>query len=295
MSFAFGVETKGVYTQQDLWIDHIALNHSVHVVVAAGNVGDTDDENIPSPGMAYNVITVGAINDRNTLNQSDDIRDYDSCYKEEAGATNKPDLMAPGKDINSAAGVGTSGTSIAAPHVTAVIAQLCQWHTTLRTKQDAMKAILTASINHSEHAYSFSDDEFNEFGAGVINAQEALYTINHNNYVSSSFAANTAVGTSRYYNFNITTTGAKKRVSLTWLKYNWLSGEHTDPTQTEGALPNLTLRVYNPNGILVKIAGSMTNNTEIIEFVPTLPGDYQIVVSTTATERTTYYALSWYY
>lgn len=289
----------GEYGTHELWVDHIALNHSVHFVKSAGNKDKYGNMQITSPGMAYNIITVGNIDDKNTLATSDDQIASDSRYVENSELTNKPDLVAPGTNISTAVPIinewDDDGTSFAAPHVTAVIAQLCQWHTTLRTKQDAMKAILTASINHGTLKFDFSDDEFNQYGAGVINAQEALYTINHNNYVSTSFAANTAQGTSRYYNLNVTTTGLKKRVSLTWLKYSSVSGTHETATPTTEELPNLTLRVYDPNGTLVKISGSMTNNTELIEFTPQHQGNYQIVVTTTATQRTTYYALSWYY
>lgn len=284
-------ESAGNYGTRELWVDHIALNHSVHFVKSAGN----DAGSVTGPGMAYNIITVGAINDKNTLATGDDEIYSESNFEEDSQLTNKPDLMAPGENITVASKTYT-GTSLSAPHVTAVIAQLCQWHTTLRTKQDAMKAILTASMNHSEHVYTPTDSEYNQYGAGVINAQEALYTINQNNYVSSSFAANTPAATYHYYNFNVTSK-TKKRVSLTWLKYSYLTGTHANPTQHyEGTLSNLSLLVLDPNNNPVAYSIQNYGNTEIVEFDAHMTGTYRISVNTVnSSDRTTYYAVSWYF
>ncbi len=281
----------GEYGNQELWLDHIALNHSVHFVVVAGN----NTQYITSPGMAYNVITVGAINDNNTANHYDDHIYSDSCYREDSGLTNKPDLMAPGENIATAAG-SDSGTSYAAPHVTATVAQLCQRQPSLKTQQDAVKAILTASINHSTLAFTSADTlNYNKFGAGVISAQAAVASITYSRYISSSFAANTPKPTSHYYNFNVTTKGSKERVSLTWLKYSYLTGTHTNPTQYEGNLTNLNLTIYDPNGNFVVYSADTYNNTEIVEFTSNMIGTYQIVVTAASTSnRTTYYAVAWY-
>lgn len=163
-------------------MDHVAIEHCVHFVQAAGNTGAA----IARPGMAYNVLTIGALDDKNTgVLDDDDIAVFYS-YTESTGLTNKPDLVAPGVNIATAAG-SASRTSYAAPHVTAVVAQLCEAQPYLRAFPERVKAILTASITHSEHTYTNSAANYDQYGAGVIDAKAALNTAIYGRFSSTDF------------------------------------------------------------------------------------------------------------
>lgn len=59
--------TAGAYTSIAKWIDHLAIQHSVHFVKSAGNSGPSGG--ITEPGMAYNIMTVGSINDHDSPNE----------------------------------------------------------------------------------------------------------------------------------------------------------------------------------------------------------------------------------
>lgn len=111
----------------------------MHYVNAAGNNAGF----IYSPGMAYNAITVGGLND-NGVDAVQSFTLYSNTSYEECSPIyyrpEKPNLVAPAVDI-----WGTLGTSYAAPQVTGTIAQLCSYNSTLKTKQTAMGAILAAS------------------------------------------------------------------------------------------------------------------------------------------------------
>lgn len=291
---------QGEYTILDKWLDHIAINHNVHIVVAAGNSNDENEENrkITSPGMAYNVLTVGAIDDNNTTCYDDDILAAYSCWRETTGA-NKPDLVAPGTNITTSAGEN-SGTSFAAPHVTAVVAQLCQRKPELKLLQDAVKAILTASVSHSEirhHTMEGVIEDYDKCGAGVVNARSACSTIIESRYESGSFAANTEDGTQVMYTFNVTNTNRNVRVSLSWLKCSvFAEGEdHTSENLTTGTLANLNLYVYDSAGEIV-CANDVGINTEIVEFKPTRTGTHRIYVKqTTHSNKRVYYGLAWWH
>ncbi len=305
----------GTYSESDKWVDHIANNHSVHFIKSAGNTSDK----VTSPGLAYNAITVGAIDDRDTVDWSGDVKADFSAFNEVTSAgvtpTNKPEIMAPGVLIRTSSfpnavfpsGLNVSGTSFAAPHVTGVVAQLIQQMPALATLQDLMKAILTASISHSEHQYdSGSTTEFVEnyerCGAGVVNAQDCTYTNYRGTFASATIPAS-APGDKATYTFTASSSDSVIRISLAWL-YNVLysspyNHETTSPDITR-TLADLDLIVYDPNGNLLTACNSInesTNNLVVLQFDPAEHGygTYTVVIKQkNTTNASTYYGLVWW-
>lgn len=305
----------GQYGFFEKWIDHIALNHSVHFVVAAGNTSDESWSVFPiayrkvtHPAMAYNVISVGALEDNNTSLLTDDVLATYSSYVEEVAQPNKPDLVAPGSTIVTAAipiggfcdGGEISGTSFAAPHVTGIIAQLLEERPSLKVLQDTMKAILTAGISHPVHHYASDDDNFDKFGAGVVNAKAAEYVIRYGRYRTSSFSASSVTPEPKTYTFTVSDSDEIVRVSLAWLKYNKFSTEeHTETPDVIEPLTNLNLTVITPNNVRLTVpAGeSVNNNLEIIELDPDVygTGTYTIEVSVVGNvDAKTYFSVAWW-
>lgn len=298
---------SGHYGVHERWIDHVVSNHHVHFVKSCGNTGTT----VTPPGMAYNILTVGAIDDRGTADDSDDILYEESNYMEfpleddgqgEIPPTNKPDLVAPGVGINTPAYIDSpaytnSGTSFAAPHVTAVIAQLCQRFPSLRTLQAGVKAMLTASVSHSQHAYTPLDEQYDQYGAGVVNAKATLETANAYRMMVGNFPANSLANTERVYTFTASA-GQRVRVSLTWLKNAIIPNDelHENYNPPNHALADLDLYVIHPEGADINLSLSIYNNTEIIDFVAPTAGTYQMVVITRlATDQVINYGLSWWF
>ena len=101
-----------------------AVEAGIVVVVAAGNDGDFGT--ISSPGAAREALTVGAIDSLQSIASFSSKGPSNKIY----GI--KPDVVAPGVDILSAKMNGgyitMSGTSMAAPYVTAVAADVRQLH-----------------------------------------------------------------------------------------------------------------------------------------------------------------------
>lgn len=152
------------------------------VCAAAGNSGPAK-ETIDSPGIAPSVITVGAADDRNTLNLEDDaIAEFSSRGPTIDGFA-KPDVVAPGVDIISLRSPGSlmdksnkgsrinswytsmSGTSMATPVCAGVCALLLEANPHLTP--DEVKKTITMT------ATSMNLDS-NIQGAGLINAKKAL-------------------------------------------------------------------------------------------------------------------------
>lgn len=288
----------GNYDVNCLWADHIAINHSVHFVKSAGNQHNyyNPDNYVTSPGLAFNVITVGNLDDKNNPEYSGDEIAIDSSYKESSGVATprKPDLVAPGTKITTST-CTKSGTSYAAPQVAAVVAQICQSRPTMRTKPEAMKAILAAGIKHSVHKYVPKDANYDIYGAGMIDARCAAHQPINSQYTTSYFSAAAEDDSSHYYTLTISSKGQKRRVALSWLKYEYLSGSTHLNDPTARIISDLDLYIYDSQGNSVASSNVSKGNVEIAN-VSTLPaGTYTIEVYLYENgDSKTFYGLSWY-
>lgn len=135
-----------------------AWNSGLVVCVAAGNEGPSA-QTIASPGISPKVITVGAANDNDTVDRSDDVvADFSSRGPTIDGLV-KPDLLTPGVNIISLRSPGSfldktnsgevvendyfslSGTSMATPICAGVVAQLLQKESNLSPDQVKEKLV----------------------------------------------------------------------------------------------------------------------------------------------------------
>lgn len=129
-----------------------AWNAGIVVVVAAGNEGP-DQRTISSPGISPKVITVGAMDDMDTINRQDEVVANFSSRGPTIDGLVKPDLLAPGVDIISLRANGSSldksmksnrrdndyfilsGTSMATPICAGVVALILQQNPQLTPDQ----------------------------------------------------------------------------------------------------------------------------------------------------------------
>jgi serine protease AprX len=194
-----------------LWFNKIV------VVASAGNYGDGA---IYPPANDPFVITVGATNDKGTNSISDDVMASFSAYGMTSDGVKKPDLVAPGTNITArlvnqnmglandhpANKVGTqyfrmSGTSMAAPMVSAAVALLLQDEPNLTP--DQVKFRLMATANKSWSGYNGDKS-----GAGYLDVYAAVRG-------STSQNANTGLMASQ-----LLSTGS---TPITWGSVGWNS------------------------------------------------------------------------
>jgi serine protease AprX len=158
-----------------------AWQAGIVVCAAAGNDGP-QPRTIGSPGIDPLIITVGALDDMNTVNPEDEMVASFSSRGPTIDGLIKPDVLAPGTNIISLRSPGSlldrknkqsridnwytslSGTSMATPVCSGVVAQLLQLYPALTPDQIKTLLMKTARTLHLDETVQ---------GAGVIDASRA--------------------------------------------------------------------------------------------------------------------------
>ena len=97
LSVNFTFDQSDYYGAIEKWCDYICNSSGVVMVFAAGN---ESDKNILQGAAAYNVITVGGIDTKGTIDKSDDIfNPYTSTANNGNNACAKPDVEAPSANV----------------------------------------------------------------------------------------------------------------------------------------------------------------------------------------------------
>ncbi|MEM4638097.1 MAG: S8 family serine peptidase [Candidatus Woesearchaeota archaeon] len=141
------------------------------VIIAAGNTGPAIST-INVPGAAENAITVGSVNDNNTETQLDDVIASSSSRGPSAFGRLDPDIVAPGVSIYSTYLNNNyqtmSGTSMAAPHVTGVVALMLEKNPSL-TPSQTRRILLNSAVNISDYVFNVGSGEVNAINALTYN------------------------------------------------------------------------------------------------------------------------------
>ncbi|WP_223594317.1 S8 family peptidase [Neobacillus bataviensis] len=163
-----------------------AWTAGIVVCVAAGNEGP-NSRTIASPGVSSEVITVGALDDGNTLDRGNDVVPDFSSRGPTIYGLEKPDILAPGVNIVSLRSPNSyldklqkssrvendyfvlSGTSMATPICAGIIALMKQHNPELKPKD--IKTLLTGGtvLWKDKKVYPY-----NTFGAGYIDADNSI-------------------------------------------------------------------------------------------------------------------------
>lgn len=262
-------------------MDRKVKNDRVTVVVSAGNYGTPcgGNGNIITPGKAYSIITVGAVNELGTTQWNDDeiwscqsVTDPVSFF----GDRVKPEVVAPGVDIRTtitgppwvhvAPDPGLDGTSFAAPHVTGQVSLMIARARSLRHRPEVNKAIVISSnrliFNYdreSQGAGAIVADWADNIVAGVRGGWgEVIYDCTYSNPYLAVTLPNLLAN-------------ARTRVAIVWSQHPTYVGYNSQPSA------DLNLEVRDPVGNVVSGFGNSHDDTyEWVEWITSNPGNYTL-------------------
>lgn len=226
INMSFVNENSDTYDTFCQYIDCLIQQYRVTFVIAAGNGG----QNVLSPGIAHNAITVG--NETYTVNESGQyITNESSSYKQKAKYANKPDIVAFGTNLytlnseftpSCKYGTGNqnvTGTSFSAPIVSGTVALMIQANSALEANPIKIKSVILTSANDeqvdredsnnsernnapvfsSSYMYSVGGIVREKTGAGILNVKASVVNANDALTWTFSFASNGSASSKEYY------------------------------------------------------------------------------------------------
>lgn len=261
------------------YYDHIVRDKLCTVVTGPN---DFIYQVIGAPGIGYNVITVGGIDDQNTGNWSDDtiwddhnVSSTGSAYSNPSDGREKPEVAAVARYVTTtyqnSSFTTVEGNSFAIPQVSGLAALLMQRDTTLQYKPEAVKAIIMASaVHNADGGDSLVSDKD---GVGAIDAALADTIVRNGWWTLDSIATSVP---QKSYNF-YAVAGERVRVVLFWPSH---TANVSNPPYTDELHSNLDLYVAAPNGTITTNSTSVrtADNFEIVEFTAGSSGTHQIQV-----------------
>lgn len=315
------------YTLRERWTDHLAANHDVTLLKSAGNNGGNNSDGyhtnsqgeqefhygprVTSPGLAYNIISVGAYEEHS---QENDHLDNDKLHSTSSYKNNivdgnniehygceKPDVVAP-LIFNG------GGTSAATAFLAGIVALMFELKPALSSNPQETKAIVLAScqrkvIQTNNHGGQETMDSgilgrqrsgsqsgiTERQGAGAPDAWNMACIICQGSYGSAIIN-----GTTSSINIEQPPYGASNmNISISCIKENIPVNGHNEANITEGITNDLDLTIYQNNTVIKKSA-LLVSSTELC-YVPLSSSNfkYRLTVNQHATPNTTRFGYAW--
>ena len=283
INFSGGITTTEASLPNDgqsslsFFVDAITSTYDVLWINAAGNrVGSNQIINLPAD--SYNCIAVGALTNLGTPARNDDF--WASTYSS-YGPTNdgriKPEVVAPGTSIHSAAYTGStwttqSGTSFSAPHVTgaaAVIQQYLAEETSITKKYYPLvtKSILihTATDWNMTGPGSANDGIDSNTGFGYISLPKVQNFTNYGYIYGASLSSYyVAYQIPYYYNVSLEA-GIPFNLTFVWNRHASYNAPYVY-YYGSGIPNNINLYLLNRSGTIVANSTDQKNNIEQLNY-----------------------------
>lgn len=258
------------------YYDDLVINGYRTVVVAAGNPGNGG--NVLTPGVAYNVITVGSFDDQRNANWNDDtISSFSAGLSPLSthGDRIKPELAAPGDNITSTitsapwiGGIG-SGTSYASPMVAGEAALLIQRNSNLSAWPEQVKAIIMTTAVHNIVGDARLSTLDGAGGVAADRADDIAHGVGGNSGAQSYSCDASASLDVATISLNA---GQRTRATIVWDN----NPDYSDYANRPSA--DLDFQIVNSSDVVVASSSSYDNTYEIVDFTPSSSDTYKLRV-----------------
>ncbi len=280
VNMSFSTNDSGQVEGEDELLDWYARWDGITIAKSAGNTGtgnSCDGSNeATSPGLGYNVISVGNHAHTASCDAVDFTMSMGSCFSDPLsihGDRDKPELSAPGVGITSVApGSGcmtaapVSGTSFSAPHVAGAAALLMQRNLDLRSWPEAVKALLMVGARRFEGRPLVDG----RAGTGAIDVGRSDVSMQFGRYLGETWNHANLQNGRNVATFQVLKQTARLRVAIVWSSAD--EGDYPDE-------PSSDLDLFlKQGGNTVAVSDSFDNNFEIVELMNPQPGTYTIRV-----------------
>lgn len=265
-----------------------AVDEGLVVVTGAGNFGP-QASTIDGMSCNYNTISVGAIDDKNTRDINDDTIWDDSSTGGDASSLGptfdgrlKPEILAPGKSINSTDlfvdYAPVTGTSHSAPFVSGASAIILEAKPEFTPLEVKASLLLGANWTGNPVPLTAADYEANPLLFNSTLNQRGFGLLDVSQSLTYALGTNILRGTvdefeSRDYSFSANQ-DEQVKVILSWLKHP--GGSILVPQNV--TISNLDFVIKQPDGSNVT-SNSLLQNNEFAVFDANMTGAYTITIS----------------
>lgn len=287
LNLSFGSDSNRRLGSFDRFYDDLVQNRWRTVVVSAGNNADgpavcgssaTGTGNVGSPAVAYNVVAVGNYDTRFTVDWADDQIAHCSSWRDPRSGHSdreKPEVSAPGSNILAPSGAAPwlgffSGTSAAAPVVTASTALLIQRNNVLGVWPEIVKSLLMATALNDVVDNDGVVGEADGAGGIVVSQADRVLRGEAGGFGGRSYTCRAS------RNEDVASlalvAGQPARVVIAW---------DTNPSYIRyrrQPSADLDLRILDSRGRTVAASSSWDNTYEVVQFTPATTGNYTLRV-----------------
>ena len=266
-NMSWGSRCGGVETFMSRYVDWAVKNLRQTFVIAAGNNQCGTNEKVVAPGVAWSAITVGATNDAfDGFWANDTMASFSSHDNPDfAPGMEKPEVVAVGGNACSTnlTGVDTvicsAGTSLAAPQVAGVVADMISQRPGQDVWPETNKAAILASAVHDITPGTSRD------GVGEPAAIHADTTYRFGRFFNDTMAKGQTANIDHQVPL---TAGQRVRVAISW-------DSISDKTSSDTlAGEDIDLHVLTPDGRVACSSISVLNAWELCEFTAGVTGTY---------------------
>ncbi len=248
----------------------------ITVIKSAGNYNNDNTDSsynpnyqVTSPGLAYNVITVGGITQR----LGNNVHSSHACYVSNIPYI-KPEVSAYYTVSIPSFILPQSGTSFAAPQVTAAVAMIMESNPACIANPAKVKSILISTAEKT-HDYTLDRGNFDDkVGAGVVNVEKAVSDNYNRTYTIN--VSNDALSGDRVFTVTfLMNAGETLNVALAWYGYS----EYNEANNDEQNAYAVDYRVViDRSSTSYASSNTAFSNVELIRYTAESTGYYSIIV-----------------